>query len=85
MFGIKKPFDASCAQRFIIVLFVTPSCLLISIGVNSKVCVFTRYANKAFSFASKAIMPSKEECDNNPRARSAKLRYAIKKKGFINE
>ena len=37
--------------------------------------------DKAFSFASKAIMPSKEECDNNPRARSAKLRYAIRRKG----
>ena len=36
---------------------------------------------KAFDYASKAIIPTKEECDLNPRARSAKLRFAVKKKG----
>lgn len=41
--------------------------------------------NNLFSFASKAVIPSENECNVNPRARSAKLRYAIKKKGFINE
>lgn len=39
----------------------------------------------AFSFASKAIMPTQEECDINPRARSAKLRYAIKNRKEIKE
>lgn len=32
------------------------------------------------AFASKAIPPTEEECETNPRARSAKLRYAIKRK-----
>lgn len=36
--------------------------------------------NFPFEFASKAILPTKEECSTNPRARSAKLRYAIKRK-----
>lgn len=31
-------------------------------------------------YASKAIMPTEEECLQNPRARSAKLRYAVKRK-----
>lgn len=35
---------------------------------------------KIFSFCSKAVVPSIEECNQNPRARSAKLRYAIKRK-----
>lgn len=39
----------------------------------------------AFSFASKAFTPTKEECDINPRARSAKLRYAIKNRKEIKE
>ena len=34
--------------------------------------------NLVFSSCSKAIMPSKEECNINPRSRSAKLRYAVK-------
>lgn len=36
--------------------------------------------NLPFSYASKAILPSKIECLQNPRSRSAKLRYAIKRK-----
>ena len=36
-----------------------------------------------FSEISKAIQPTKEECLINPRARSAKLRYAVK--GVFNE
>lgn len=36
--------------------------------------------DKAFSFVSKAILPTDDECHLNPRARSAKLRYAIKRK-----
>ncbi|MCM1324523.1 MAG: 16S rRNA (cytosine(1402)-N(4))-methyltransferase RsmH [Acetobacter sp.] len=32
------------------------------------------------AFASKVIIPTEEECNINPRARSAKLRYAIKRK-----
>lgn len=32
------------------------------------------------AYASKAIMPTEEECLQNPRARSAKLRYATKRK-----
>lgn len=42
-------------------------------------------SNKPFSFASKAIIPSEEECLVNPRARSAKLRYAIKRKEQSHE
>ena len=37
------------------------------------------------SFVSKAISPTDEECSNNPRARSAKLRYAIIRKETNNE
>lgn len=37
-------------------------------------------SQKAFSFTSKAIQPTKVECALNPRARSAKLRYAIKER-----
>ena len=36
--------------------------------------------NKIFSFASKAITPCESEHNTNPRSRSAKLRYAIKRK-----
>lgn len=40
---------------------------------------------KSFIFASKAILPTDNECQKNPRARSAKLRYAIKRKDYNNE
>ena len=40
---------------------------------------------KILSFASKAIIATDEECKFNPRARSAKLRYAIKRKEQNNE
>ena len=33
-----------------------------------------------FSFASKAVLPSLEEVEQNPRSRSAKLRYAVRNK-----
>ncbi len=36
--------------------------------------------DKIFTFASKAILPTENECTANPRARSAKLRYAVKRK-----
>ena len=42
-------------------------------------------AQTAFSFSSKAILPSERECRDNPRAHSAKLRYAIKRKEQNNE
>lgn len=42
-------------------------------------------SSKPFSFASKVVLPTEEECSVNPRARSAKLRYAIKRKEQINE
>lgn len=53
----------------------------------------SRYASSAhndeadtlFSFASKAITPSDDETNYNPRARSAKLRYAIKRKELNHE
>lgn len=38
-----------------------------------------------FTTVSKAIIPSEEECNQNPRARSAKLRYAIKTQGVNND
>ena len=38
-----------------------------------------------FTTVSKAIAPSEEECTRNPRARSAKLRYAIKTQGVNND
>lgn len=41
--------------------------------------------DKPFSYASKAIKPTEQECIANPRARSAKLRYAIKRKETNNE
>lgn len=34
-----------------------------------------------FAFSSKAILPQEDECLFNPRARSAKLRFAVKAKG----
>lgn len=36
--------------------------------------------NKPLAFISKAVVPTEVECALNPRARSAKLRYAIKRK-----
>ncbi len=42
-------------------------------------------SSKPFSFASKVILPTEEECTVNPRARSAKLRYAIKRKEQSHE
>lgn len=42
-------------------------------------------SSKPFSFASKVILPTEEECSVNPRARSAKLRYAIKRKEQSHE
>jgi len=51
----------------------------------------SRYAQKqqspqkAFSYASKAILPTAQEISENPRARSAKLRFAIKDKGEHND
>ena len=38
-----------------------------------------------FTTVSKAIAPSEKECTKNPRARSAKLRYAIKTQGANND
>lgn len=35
---------------------------------------------KPFAYISKAIMPTEVECALNPRSRSAKLRYAVKRK-----
>jgi len=40
IFGIKKPLLVSLAQLLIIVLFVTPTNLLTSIGVNSNSLFF---------------------------------------------
>ncbi len=42
-------------------------------------------ADKIFSFASKAVKPSDDEINYNPRARSAKLRYAVKRKELNHE
>lgn len=41
--------------------------------------------NKLFSYVSKAILPSADEIKLNPRARSAKLRFAVKNKGEKND
>jgi len=41
--------------------------------------------DKLLSFASKAIIATEEEAKLNPRARSAKLRYAVKRKEQNNE
>ena len=46
---------------------------------------FQSQPEKPFAFTSKAIMPTEVECAMNPRARSAKLRYAIKRKELNNE
>jgi len=48
---------------------------------NSPECT----GNKPLSFVSKSIMPTDEECSVNARSRSAKLRYAIKRKDFSHE
>ena len=42
-------------------------------------------SDKIFEFASKAIIPSDEEAKQNPRSRSAKLRYAVKRKELNHE
>lgn len=41
--------------------------------------------NIIFNVVSKAICPTNAECEQNSRARSAKLRYAIKSKGAKND
>lgn len=41
--------------------------------------------HETFGFASKAIKPTDTEINHNPRARSAKLRYAIKRKELNHE
>ena len=51
-------------------------------GKNDEVA---NHSDLPFFFCSKAIMPTEQECLTNPRARSAKLRYAIKRKEFTNE
>ena len=35
--------------------------------------------NSLFCEVSKAIVPTADECQNNPRARSAKLRFAVRR------
>lgn len=40
----------------------------------------TQNSDKPLAFVSKVIMPTNEECNLNPRSRSAKLRYAVKRK-----
>ncbi|MBR2299752.1 MAG: 16S rRNA (cytosine(1402)-N(4))-methyltransferase RsmH [Alphaproteobacteria bacterium] len=40
---------------------------------------------KTFSFSSKVITPTQKEISENPRAHSAKLRFAIKSKGAQND
>jgi 16S rRNA (cytosine1402-N4)-methyltransferase len=47
-------------------------------AVNRYAPVTTSNKNVVFAKVSKAVNPSQEEKDNNPRSRSAKLRYAIK-------
>ena len=41
--------------------------------------------NKLFSYVSKAVLPTESEVFSNPRARSAKLRFATKNKGEKND
>jgi len=41
--------------------------------------------NKTFSYVSKAITPTQSEIFKNPRARCAKLRFAVKNKGDEND
>lgn len=43
------------------------------------------HSSLPLTFTSKVILPTEEECLINPRARSAKLRYAIKRKELKNE
>lgn len=42
-------------------------------------------SDKLFSYVSKVILPSASELSSNPRARSAKMRFAIKNKGVNDD
>ena len=50
-------------------------------GVSRYMPQMIKNTDIIFDVVSKAIAPTEEECVENPRARSAKLRYAIKNKG----
>lgn len=41
--------------------------------------------SKLFSYVSKILLPSADEVFSNPRARSAKMRFAVKNKGVKND
>ncbi len=53
-------------------------------GVSRYMPQMIKNTDIIFDVVSKAIAPTEEECVENPRARSAKLRYAIKNKGVNN-
>ncbi len=53
-------------------------------GVSRYMPQIINNTDMVFKHISKAIMPTQAECDINPRARSAKLRYAIKNEGVNN-
>ena len=53
-------------------------------GVSRYMPQIINNTDMVFKHTSKAIMPTQTECNINPRARSAKLRYAIKNEGVNN-
>ncbi len=53
-------------------------------GVSRYMPQIINNTDMVFKHISKAIMPTQTECNINPRARSAKLRYAIKNEGVNN-
>ena len=54
-------------------------------GVSRYMPQIKNNTDVTFDVISKAVMPTLEECEQNPRARSAKLRYAVKSKGVNND
>ncbi len=70
----------SLEDRIVKNFFTENSMKKVHISRYKKTTVDETSNDKIFSFVSKAITPTDEECAANPRARSAKLRYAIKRK-----
>lgn len=69
---VKNFFSTHCAKKIHVSRYKDTANLGIDISMP-------------LSFVSKVITPTESECLSNPRARSAKLRYAVTRKEQINE